>query len=293
MNKNLYINFILTVATAALIFFGIVLINSVDRVNEGNLGILKRLERIEETIAARPDRTVIVPAAKTASKVIQEFGQIANREYFDPEAQQGGRLISAIVADTPNMNSLINNEATASVFNALCSSSLATRNFGDPEKFEPLMAESWTVSPDKLTYTITLKKGILWQDFTDPVDGRKWKDVEVTAEDFKFYLDVIRNEKTNCGPLRVYYKDIDRLELIGKYRFKVIWKTRYFQSKNLTLGMSPLPRHLYHAYPGPFDPKKFNEDHQRNRLIVGCGSYRFLRWDKNDRVVFVRFEKYF
>ncbi len=293
MNKNFYLNFILTVATAALIFLGIILINAVDRVRESNRNILRRLDRLEETIASEPTQTVVLSAAKNTTKVIEKFAQIANRQYFDSGAAGGGRLISAISSDTPNLNSLINNEATASTFNSLCSSSLAARDFKDPDKFEPLMAESWTISPDKLTYTITLKKGILWHDFTDPVNGKKWKNKEVTAEDFKFYLDVIRNKDTNCAPLRVYYKDIDKLEIISKYKFKVTWKVRYFLSKSLTLGMSPLPRHLYHAYPGPFDPRKFNNDHRRNRVIVGCGPYRFLRWDKNRRVVFVRFEKYF
>ena len=293
MNKNFYLNFILTVALIALIFLGIVLINAVDRVQQSNQDILKRFDRLEETIAAKPVQTVVLSSQNTTTKVIEKFAQIANRQYFDSDAVSGGRLVSAISADTPNMNSLINNEATASTFNALCSSSLATRDFKDPEKFKPLMAECWTISPDKLVYVITLKKGILWHDFTDPVTGKKWKNKEVTAEDFKFYLDVIRNEKTNCGPLRVYYKDIKNLEIINKYQFKIVWKTRYFRSLDLTLGMSPLPKHLYHAYPGPFAPLRFNDDHQRNRVIVGCGPYRFLRWDKNRRVVFVRFEKYF
>ena len=306
MNKNLYLNFILTVATIALIFLGITLINAVDRVQKSNQDILKRFDRIEETIAAKSAGSQkVLNLLKTISsrpvqlvkkdikKDIQETVEIANLKYFDPQAVSGGRLISAIQSDTPNMNVLINNEATASTFNALCSSSLASRNLENPDDFEPLMADSWTISPDKLTYVIKLKKGILWHDFTDPVNGKKWKDKEVTAEDFKFYLDVIRNPKTNCGPSRVYYQDIDKIEIINKYKFKVVWKKRYFQSKNLTLGLSPLPRHLYHAYPGPFDPKKFNDDHKRNRMIVGCGPYRFLRWDKDRRVVFVRFEKYF
>ena len=306
MNKNLYLNFILTAATIALIFLGITLINAVDRVQKSNQDILKRFDRIEEALAAKSAdnqkilrllKTVgsrpVQLAKKNTAEETQEPVEIANLKYFDPKATPGGRLISAISSDTPNMNYLINNEFTASVFNALCSSSLASRNLENPDKFEPLMAESWTISPDKLTYTITLKKGILWQDFTDPVNGKKWKDKEVTAEDFKFFLDVIRNPKTNCGPSRVYYKDVDKIEVINKYKFKVVWKVRYFQSKNLTLGLSPLPRHLYHAYPGPFDPLKFNDDHQRNRVIVGCGPYRFLRWDKDRRVVFVRFEKYF
>ena len=293
MNKNLYLNFILTVATIALIFLGITLINAVDRVQKSNQNVLKRFDQLEETIASRPIQTVVVPAKTTTTKVVEKFSKIANRQFFDTDAVSGGRLVSAIPSDTPNMNVLVNNEATASTFNGLCSSSLATRNFKNPDKFEPLMAERWTISPDKLSYVITLKKGILWHDFTDPVNGKKWKNKEVTAEDFKFYLDVIRNSKTNCGPSRVYYKDIKSLEVINKYKFKVVWKKRYFRSLGLTLGMSPVPKHLYHAYPGPFNPKKFNDDHKRNRVIVGCGPYRFLRWDKNRRVVFVRFEKYF
>ena len=293
MNKNVYLNFILTIATIALIFLGITLINAVDRVQQSNQNILRRLARLEETIAAKPEQTVVLSAQKTTSKVVQQFPQIANRQYFDTDAVSGGRLTGSVYADAPSMNALINNEATASRFNAICSSSLAARDLENPDKFEPLMAESWTISPDKLTYVVTLKKGILWQDFTDPVTGKKWKNKEVTAEDFKFFLDVIRNEGTNCAHLRVYYKDIDRLEIINKYQFKVVWKERYFRSMELTLGMSPLPRHLYHAYPGPFDPQRFNDDHQRNRMIVGCGPYRFLRWDKNRRVVFVRNEKYF
>ncbi len=289
MNRNLYLNFILTVATLALIFLGITLINAVDRVQKSNQDVLKRFNQLEETIASRPVQAVRRDTTKDTQKAVQ----IANLEFFDSKAVSGGRLIGAISSDTPNMNVLINNEATAGTFNALCSSSLAMRNFENPDKFEPLMAESWTISPDKLSYVITLKKGILWHDFTDPVNGKKWENKEVTAEDFKFYLDVIRNPKTNCGHLRVYYKDIESLEVINKYKFKVIWKKRYFRSRDLTLSMSPLPKHLYHAYPGPFDQKKFNDDHKRNRVIVGCGPYQFLRWDKNRRVVFVRFEKYF
>jgi peptide/nickel transport system substrate-binding protein len=91
----------------------------------------------------------------------------------------------------------------------------------------------------------------------------------------------------------VYYRDLEKLEVIDDYTFKVHWRNRYFRSEELTLGLSPLPRHLYHAYPGPFNADKFNEDHQRNRILIGCGPYRFLSWDKDRRVVFTRFQKYF
>ena len=293
MNKNVYLNFILTIAVIALIFLGVMLINAVDRARDTNREVLKKIAQLEETIASKPSQTVVLSAKKTESKVIEKFSTIGNRQYFDSEAQPDGRLIQAVSADTGNMNYLINSEATLATFYGLCSSTPATRDLKDPDKFVPLMAESWTISPDKLTYTVTLKKGILWHDFTDPVTGKKWKDVEVTAHDFKFYLDVIRNPDTNCAPLRVYFKDIESMEVLSKYKFKVVWKNRYFRSKTFTLAMNPLPRHLYHAYKGPFDGKRFNDDHKRNRLIIGCGPYKFLRWDKNRQIVFVRNEKYF
>ncbi|MCP3968469.1 MAG: hypothetical protein GY750_18915 [Lentisphaerae bacterium] len=297
MNKNFYLNFILTIGVLALIFFGILLVNAVDRVHHTNQKIIANLSNLEDLINQLPTQVQAKPQLSNASNVVSSAQiineQAANAEFFYPKAQRGGRIIQATLADTGNMNYLINNENTASICWQLCNSSLAERNFKDPEKFQPLMAKSWSVSKDKLVYTINLRKGILWHDFTDPVTGKLWKNVEVTAEDFKFYLDVINNKDTNCAAYRVYYHDIDKFEIINKYKFKVYWKKRYFRSLELTLGLSPLPRHLYYAYKGPFDGKKFNEDHKRNRMIVGCGPYRFLRWEKDRRIIFVRNEKYF
>ena len=61
----------------------------------------------------------------------------------------------------------------------------------------------------------------------------------------------------------------------------------------MTLSLSPLPRHLYHAYEGPFNPERFNSDNERNRILVGCGPYRFIKWDKGHRILMTRWEKYY
>ncbi|MDD5728793.1 MAG: hypothetical protein PHV59_09530, partial [Victivallales bacterium] len=182
MNKNFYLNFILTVATIALISLMVMLINAVDRVQQSNMAILKRFAVLEETLASGPSRTAVLSGGRTdsQSRPAENCGHIANEQYYDKNADSGGRLVTAIMSDTPNMNSLINNEATAATFTALCSSTLAARNLENPDKFEPLMASSWAVSPDKLSYTVTLKEGILWHDFTDPVNGKKWENQEVT-----------------------------------------------------------------------------------------------------------------
>jgi peptide/nickel transport system substrate-binding protein len=294
MYKNLFLNFIATFSLIVLMVLGYVMICAVDRLHEDNNRIDEKLIRLESRLEALGENRVNISNTVSSNPNIANVEhKIANYNFFDQQAQTGGRIIRRIQSDTQNLNTLINNDATASEFHGLTDSTLAERNFKDVNLFEPLMAESWTISADKKVYTIKLRKGILWHDFTDPVSGKKWKNVEVTAEDFKFYIDVIKNKDTNCGPMRSYYKQLERIEVVNKYEFKVYWSERYYQSKIFTLGMSPLPRHLYHAYDGPFDGNKFNDDHRRNRIIVGCGPYRFVRWDKGLRVIFTRWDKYF
>ena len=297
MGKNIYINIIATIALIVGIIIGIAFVRSVDQARYKMEDVYNRLynvgSRLMELEKKVDDLTKM--EFKVANAVVQNkpVEKIVNQEFYDQDADIGGRYVMPITSASKNLNSLINNDHLVSILWDKCTSSLAARNYEFPEKFEPLMAESWEISEDKMTYTIKLREGILWHDFTDPVSGKEWTDVEVTAEDFKFYLDVVKNEDVDCAPLRSYFQDLDRIEVISKYEFKVHWKKKYFLSEIWTLGLTPLPRHLYHAYDGPFDGKKFNDDFERNKIIVGCGPYRFDRWDTGQSIVLKRWGKYF
>ncbi len=301
MNRNVYINIIGTILLVCVIFFGIAIVKSIDKMCRSTEKLASNLNDIQSSIAnlekkiAEGRISAPVPSASNVQeqKTSTAPVKIANLQYYDPNAEDGGRLIAAISSETENMNYLINNESFVSAIWGYATDSLTDRNKEHIEIFEPKMAESWSLSDDKMTYTIKLRKGILWHDFTDPVTKKQWKDVEVTAHDFKFYVDVVKNEAVDCAPERSYLKDLDRVEVVSDYEFKVIWSKPYFLSESITLGLSPLPRHLYHAYEGPFDGKKFNDDNERNRMVVGCGPYRFERWDKGQRIVLKRWEKYF
>jgi len=168
---------------------------------------------------------------------------------------------------------------------------LAARNMKNPSRWEPLLAESWEISPDRLTYTIHLRRGITWHDVTDPSTGRTFTRVPVTAHDFAFYVDVIRNPGIHCEPVRNYFSDLDRIEVLDDHTFRVIWREPYFLSESMTLSLSPLPRHFYDF--DPSRPDDFNENDQRNRMIVGCGPWIFDRWEKGSEVVFRRNEDYY
>ena len=228
------------------------------------------------------------------SQTMRRNGTFANAKYFDPQAVPGGTLRKSILSEPPNLNPVISNEATAAEIYSLCMSSLAERDWKRPDgEYLPVMAESWEISPNHLTYRIKLRRGIMWNDYTDPVTGKEVPAKEVTSGDFRFFIDVVRDENVNCEHLKGYYKDLDGIEVVNDHEFIVRWKKPFYGSLNQTLGMSPLPEHYFHSYPGPFDGRRFNDDHRRNAFIVGCGPYRLDRWEKTRRIVLVRNEDYF
>ena len=159
MNKTGYLKFAVTLLLAAVIFFGILIVNGLDRIQ-------RSIRDLEKTIAKQP---VVVSAAVPAAELpAAKSGKttVANAEFFDPEAQPGGRMIQATAADSENLNHLINNDATVSHFHSLTNSTLAARNFRDQDRFEPLMAESWEISDDHLVYKIKLRKGFAQEDLS-------------------------------------------------------------------------------------------------------------------------------
>ncbi len=295
MNRNTYLNVIVTLFLLLFLALGCVIIAALDRHRyalENLSADLKRLEsRLTSGIPAAAEKTA--RAAVNAGTEVQ--GTAANAEYFDPAAVSGGRLVRAFQADVGNMNMLITNDAYVSQIWSQVTDSLAERDYNDrgDGEFKPMLAESWTISPDRRKVRVRLRKGILWHDFKDPVTGKEWKNREVTAQDVKFYVDVIKNPAVDCAPLRVYYNDLERIDVLNDYEFEVVWSKPYFMMEDMTLSLMPLPRHLYHAYEGPFDGRRFNDEHARNRMLVGCGPYRFESWEKGKRILLRRFENYY
>ncbi len=173
--------------------------------------------------------------------------------------------------------------------------SLADRNNNDLTRYEPQLAESWDVSENGLEYTIRLRRDAMWHPYADPVTKREVDAKPVTAWDFLFYWETIQNPDIPCDPLRVYYEDLDHLEVVDDHTFKVVWKRPYSMSEAFTLGMSPLPEHYYRP-DQTWDDKKFAEEFiasPRNQWIVGCGPYRLSRWDKNQEVYMERNDAYY
>jgi len=267
-------------------------IDSVSRMTVSVERLDEDLSSIREEIAdLRNDLSEAGPTIALKNAAGADGGVFANMDLRDPAAFEGDAIVTAMQSESGNLNYLINNESSVGDFWGMTNDSVAERSYRNPDEWQPKLAYAWEISDDKLTYTVHLRNGVLWHDFTDPTTGESFKDVEVTADDFKFFLDVIRNPGIPCGPTRNYYEDLKEIQVFDKHTFRVVWAKRYWMSKELTLGLSPLPKHFYR-----FDPEKpdeFTENTERNRMIVGCGPWVFERWDKGNRFVFVRNEKYY
>lgn len=278
--------FVLAVLTLAVIYLFFTMIQTVDRLHLSNMKLLAAVERLEAKSRGGQFAETKTAVPETPA------GEVANAGYFDPAAQIGGKLVSALYADAPGFNPLTMNEATASTIFSLCSATLAERDWQKPELFKPMLAESWEISPDHLSYRIKLRKNAMFQEYICPDSGKKVPAREIVADDFVFTVEAIKNTDVDCAHLRSYYKDLTSVEAVGKYELLVRWNRAYYGSLDCTLSLFPLPRE-YYSKNGKFDGKAFNGDHKRNRTIVSCGPYVLDSWEKDRKIVLRRNPEYF
>ena len=218
-------------------------------------------------------------------------------------------------ADDPNsLNPLIANDNVSSAWIRYLYDPLARQNYANPDEWTPALAESWEFDKEKLTYTIHLRKGVMWHEITTP-NGVKIPPKEFTANDVKFTFDCILNTFTEAASLRGYYTDstaadeLDRerieLTIIDDYTLTIRWKKPYFLMKEYTLGgndMAIIPRHVFSVDADGrlisinHRSKEFGEafnKHWANRKACGTGMMKLEKWAPNNGVDFVRNEQYF
>lgn len=134
----------------------------------------------------------------------------------------------------------------------------------------PDIAERWEQSPDGMTYTFYLRKGVKWHN-VPPVNGR-----EFTADDVKWTYEFYASEKG--GLQRTNAENIAKVEVLDKYTVKFTLKT-YDPSFINTIG-SPevwiLPHEVYEQ-DGNFVSK-----------MIGTGPFIFKQFVNNVTIESVR-----
>ena len=173
----------------------------------------------------------------------------------------GGEYIEGIVGQPLYINPLLSQTSEAdSDISQLVFSGLF--KFDKAGKVVSDLAEGFVVSDDKREYTISIRKGIVWQD-----------GIKLDANDAFFTFNVL-SDAAYKSPLRQSMQGVD-ISIIDDYTLKFTLKNPYTGFlENLTVGL--LPKHIWEN----IAPEKFALA-ENNLHPVGSGPYAFSNFQKD------------
>jgi microcin C transport system substrate-binding protein len=186
----------------------------------------------------------------------------ANRAPRPGGGSAGGGQLTLNTSEFPkSFNYYVNNAVDAAlVFNLVYDSLLGIDD--ETLKFRPLIAKSWTISPDKKVFTFTIDPKAKW------ADGKP-----ITATDVKFTYDTIMNPKNLTSVQRMSLARFQEPKIIsGTIKFTA--KTVHYNNFVALAFLKVLPQHL-------FAGKDFNKAFNMS-LPAGSGPYE-LSEVKEDR----------
>lgn len=175
---------------------------------------------------------------------------ISNRQ---PDIDPNGQLTLHTSEFPKSFNAFVNNSSDASAVFDLVYATLLEMDYNTLE-YKPLIAESWTISPDKKEFTFKLNPDAKWSD------GKP-----ITAHDIKFTYDLIMDPQNMTSVMRLYYSRLNPPEVIDDYTVKMTVKTVHFKNFEMVAGFNVLPKHL-------MEGKDFNKDFNMS-LPGGSGPY--------------------
>lgn len=189
-----------------------------------------------------------------------------------PKALNGGQLTLHISEFPKSFNVFVNNAADARQVFVLVYASLLDLD-ENTLTYHPLIAKSWTISPDKKEYTFKLNPDAKWSD------GRP-----ITAEDVKFTYDTIMNPKNLTSVLRMYYGRFNPPQIIDRMTVKFTARTVHFKNFEAIAGLTVLPKHLMAG-------KDFNKAFNLS-LPAGSGPYNLTEVKEGRYYVLTRNKNY-
>ncbi len=188
--------------------------------------------------------------------------------------KKGGTLIFAVNSDPPNYDCM---GTTTFVAMQTLSTHYSTLLKFDPDKYPRVtggLAQSWTVSPDGLTYTFKLRAGVKFHDGS-----------VLTAEDVKATFERIRDPQAGAVSVRkADYADIAAIETPDAST--VVFKLSKPAASMLGNFASPWNCVLSAA------KLKSDPEYPKNR-IMGTGPFKFVEHVKGSHWVGQRNENYF
>jgi len=145
--------------------------------------------------------------------------------------------------------------------------------FDKDMKLIPVLAESYTVSPDGLVYTIKLRRGVKFHDGTD-----------FKADAVKVCLDRVTNPDNKLKRYGLYNNNIAKTDVVDDYTARITLKTPF----------SPFINQLAHPSTVMISPAALKQWGNKDIAFhpVGTGPFKFVEWKATDYLKVAKFDGY-
>jgi peptide/nickel transport system substrate-binding protein len=194
-------------------------------------------------------------------------GLVGQAQAGEPKPGKGGTVRFATRSDAIGLDPHRNNMYYVSMPIALTTQGLLDLN----HQLEPVpgIAEEWSASDDLMTYKFKLRKGVLFHN------GR-----EVDAAAVKWNYERIKDPKIGHSFLRSALVNLKEVEAPDKYT--VVCK--------LVEPSAAFPADVVYY---PCNLMAPDSAEQANEHPIGCGPFKFVKWERNELTALERFENYF
>jgi peptide/nickel transport system substrate-binding protein len=183
----------------------------------------------------------------------------------------GDLLIMGSIGDASNLIPMLASDSASHDIASLIFNGLV--KYDKNLKLVGSLAESWEVSPDGLTITFKLRRGVKWQD------GK-----EFTAEDVMFGYETIINPNTRTA-YSGDFKEVQEAHVVDPYTFRVTYKRAFAPGLTSWGSLVVLPKHLLQGQDintAPF-----------SRKPLGTGPFRLKEWKTGEKIVLEANPQYF
>lgn len=200
---------------------------------------------------------------------------------FSEPATPGGTFLGSAVTDIQTVMPFLAEEETSLgvvgfVFDTLFGS--------DPVTGVPVptgLADSWEISPDRLTYTFHLNPDAVFHD-----------GVPVTAEDVEFSFDALADEATGSVYTGGFVAAVASYRVVDEHTFELTAKEPTVDFL-YNLAAFIVPKHVWENVPRDqwrTDPGATGEDPSR---VVGSGPFRFQEWIPGESITLSKFDQFY
>jgi microcin C transport system substrate-binding protein len=191
----------------------------------------------------------------------------------DPKAVRGGQLILHTSEFPKSFNYFVNTSVDSHLVFGLTYDTLLEVHPLTLE-FQPLIAKSWVISPDKKEFTFTIDPRAKWSD------GKP-----ITTADIKFTYDTIMNPKNLTSVQRMSLVRFNPPVVVNRNTIKFTAKTVHYNNLVTLATLNVLPKHL-------FSGKDFNKAFNM-KLPPGSGPYYLSEVKEGRYYVLKRNPKYY